>query len=91
MKNARSWGAPSPGFWPTGQAENGALADFKVSSVLNRDANRKLDARIPLVAKVVPIIQIGNIDIVCEIPVVSPVFRPRVHNSEPKSLVFKLR
>jgi hypothetical protein len=56
---------------------------------LHRDADRNSDAGIPLVVKVIAVVDVGDIDIVVVIPIVSPVFRPGVNETDPIALILE--
>ena len=56
---------------------------------LHRDTDRNSCARIPAVIQVIAAIGVDNINIVGIVPIVAPVFRPRINRTEPIALVLK--
>lgn len=70
----------------------GVEASFEVVAVrqLHYDRDRKSDARMPAVVKVVPIV-IVDVDVIGIVPVLCPVFRPGIHEQERKAAVREAR
>ncbi len=58
---------------------------------LHRDADRNSRAGIPGIEQVVAVVYIGDINIVVVIPVIPPVIRPRVNQTDPIALVLEAR
>jgi hypothetical protein len=58
---------------------------------LQRNVDRNPRAGIPAVVKVVAIVDVVYVDIVIVIPVISPIFRPRVDGTDPVALVLEAR
>jgi hypothetical protein len=58
---------------------------------LHRDADCNSDIGIPAVVHVVAAVSIDNINVVVVVPVVSPVFRPRVKGTDPITTVLEAR
>src|SRR5271157_2792882 len=63
----------------------------RLSTPLPRDVDRNRDVRIPAVVQVVAVVDVGNINVVVVIPVISPVFRPWVNETDPIALILKAR
>ena len=58
-------------------------------NLLKRDTDRNSRVGIPAVVHVIAIIDIGDINVVVVVPVISPVFRPRVNRTDPIALVLE--
>jgi hypothetical protein len=58
---------------------------------LHRDVDRNSDSGVPAVEQVVAVVDVGNINVVVVIPVIRPVFRPRVNETEPIALILEAR
>ena len=58
---------------------------------LHRDADCNSDIGIPAVVHVVAVVGIDNINVVVVVPVISPVFRPRVKGADPITLILEAR
>jgi len=58
---------------------------------LHRNADCKSDIGIPAVVHVVAVVSIDDINVVVVVPVISPVFRPRVKGTDPITLVLEAR
>src|SRR5579863_6318024 len=56
---------------------------------LPRDADRKPDTGIAPVVQVVAVVNIGDVNVVVVIPVISPVFRPWVNKTDPIALILE--
>ena len=58
---------------------------------LHRDADRNSDAGIPLVVKVIAVVDVGDVNVIIVIPVVTPIFWPRINEANPIALVLEAR
>jgi hypothetical protein len=58
---------------------------------LKRDTDRNSRVGIPAVVHVVAVINIGDINVVVVVPVIPPIFRPRVKGTDPIALVLEAR
>jgi hypothetical protein len=58
---------------------------------LHRDADRNSNVRISAVVQVIAVVRIGDVNVVVVIPVIAPVFRPRVHETDPIALILEAR
>src|SRR5579864_7896019 len=58
---------------------------------LHRDADRNSNVRISAVVQVIAVVRIGDVNVVVVIPVIAPVFRPRVHETDPVALILETR
>jgi hypothetical protein len=58
---------------------------------LKRDTDRNSRVGIPAVVHVIAVINIGDINVIVVVPVISPVFRPRVKGTDPIALVLEAR
>jgi hypothetical protein len=58
---------------------------------LHRDADRHSDVGIPAVVKVIAIVDVGDVNVVVVIPVIAPVFGPRVNETDPIALILEAR
>ena len=58
---------------------------------LKRDADRNSGVGIPAVVHVIAVVNIGDINVVVVVPVISPVFRPRVNRTDPVAFVLEAR
>jgi hypothetical protein len=56
---------------------------------LERDTDRHPGVGIPAVVHVIPVVHVCDIDIVVVVPIVSPVFGPRVNGADPVAVVLK--
>jgi hypothetical protein len=56
---------------------------------LHRDADCNCDTRIPAVVKVVTVVFVSDVDVVCVVPVIRPVPRPRVDERNPIPVVLE--
>jgi len=56
---------------------------------LHRDIDCHSDVGIPAVEQVVPVVDVSDIDVVGVVPVIRPVFRPRVDHTEPIAVVLE--
>ena len=66
-----------------------AISQAAPVETLHRDADRNSDVGIPAVEQVIAVVYIGDIDIVVVIPVISPILRPRVNQTDPITLVLE--
>ena len=58
---------------------------------LHRDADRDSNIGISAVVQVIAVVRIGDINVVVVIPVIAPVFRPRVQETDPIALILEAR
>ena len=58
---------------------------------LHRDADRDSDVGIPAVVQVVAVIYVDDINVIVVLPVIPPVFRPRVNGTDPIATVLEAR
>jgi len=58
---------------------------------LEIDANRNAIPRVTTVVQVVAVVGVDDIHIIVVVPIVRPVFRPRVNHIEPKAVVLETR
>lgn len=56
---------------------------------LHRDSDRNPDRGIPAVVKVVAVVQVSYIHFVIVVPIVAPVFRPRINRGDPIAAVLE--
>ena len=63
----------------------------EIAASLERDVDCYADARVPLVVHVIPIVFVDNVNVVCFVPIVRPIARPRVNKGEPIAAVLKAR
>ena len=56
---------------------------------LHRDADRNSDVGMTAVVKVIAVVNVGDVNVVIVIPVIAPVFGPRVHETDPIALVLE--
>ncbi len=56
---------------------------------LHRDVDCNSDVGIPAVEQVVAVVDVGDINVVCVVPIIRPVFRPRVNHTEPIAAVLE--
>jgi hypothetical protein len=56
---------------------------------LQRDVDCNRDGRVPVVKQVIAVINIADINVVGIVPVIRPVFRPRVYEAEPITLILE--
>jgi len=68
-----------------------SLARGCLSTQLERDADRKANARVPAVIQVISVVHIAYIDIVIVIPVIAPIGWPWINDAEPIATVLKAR
>ena len=58
---------------------------------LHRDADRDSDVGKPAVKQVVTVVHVGHVNIVVVVPVIAPVFRPRVNQTDPIAVILEAR
>ncbi len=58
---------------------------------LKRETDRNSGAGIPAVVQVIAVVDVGDIDVVVVVPIVAPVFRPRINGTYPIAAVLKAR
>ena len=58
---------------------------------LHRDADRNSNVRISAVVQVIAVVRIGDVNVIVVIPVIAPIFRPRVHETDPIALILEAR
>jgi len=58
---------------------------------LHRNADRNSDVGIPAVVKVIAVVDVGDVNIVVVVPVIAPVFRPWVNETDPIALILEAR
>ena len=56
---------------------------------LHRDAYGNSDVGVPAVEEIVTVVDVSDIDVVGVVPVIRPVFRPRVNHAEPVAAVLE--
>jgi len=56
---------------------------------LIRDTDRDSGVGVPAVVHVIPVVHVCDIDIVIVVPIVSPVFGPRVNGTDPVAFVLE--
>jgi hypothetical protein len=59
--------------------------------LLYRDADGNSNIGISAVVQVVAVIHIGDVNVVVVVPVIAPIFRPRVNGTEPITVVLEAR
>jgi hypothetical protein len=58
---------------------------------LHRDADRDSNIGIPAVVQVIAVVDVDDVNVVVVIPVIAPVFRPRVNGTDPIASVLEAR
>jgi hypothetical protein len=58
---------------------------------LPRDVDGNSGVRIPMVEQVITVVDVGDINVVGVVPVISPIFRPWVNETDPIALILKAR
>ena len=58
---------------------------------LHRDADCNSDIGIPAVEQVIAVVGVGDVDVICVVPVIRPVFWPWVNRTEPIATVLEAR
>jgi len=56
---------------------------------LERDTDGDAGVGIPAVVHVVAVVDVGDVDIVVVVPIVSPVFRPGIYRADPVAVVLE--
>src|SRR5271169_2759924 len=67
------------------------LSRLHSGTPLHRDVDRNSHVGIPAVEKVVTVVDIGDINVVVVIPVISPILRPWVNETDPIPLILEAR
>ncbi len=70
---------------------SGAASKLLRFDLLYRDADGNSDVGIPAVVQVVAVIHVGDVNVVVVVPVIAPIFRPRVNRTEPITVVLEAR
>ena len=60
-----------------------ASSEAAPGTPLHRDADRDSDVGISAIEQVIAVVDVGDIDVVIVVPVIPPIFRPRVNQTEP--------
>lgn len=58
---------------------------------LQRDIDRNSATGIPAVVQVVAVVNVVYVDVIGVVPVISPIFRPRINRTDPIALVLEAR
>jgi hypothetical protein len=68
-----------------------ASAEAAPRALLHRNADRHSDVGIPAVVKVIAVVHVGDVNVVVVIPVIPPVFRPWVNETDPIAPILEAR
>ena len=69
--------------------EGAASPEAAPRTPLHRNADRHSDVGIPAVVKVIAVVGVGDVNVVVVIPVIAPVFRPRINEADPIALILE--